>query len=296
MRFCPKCGCEVKDDDSFCGQCGCDLRPFQGSKTENMNERPIITVEVRPRPAVNWPVVIMVAALLVAASIGGVYILTKDPFIGHDETVSFTWEADGKSYSYTLTIEAKDINTLNNSKIERGGTVSSDQYRFKDSGKVVYGVKDYIVVDGYIDAMVHDLRGYYDDTYKDNPDAPEFAQFLSWFVQNAIDYAEDNGEYWKYPLETLRDKKGDCEDGAMLLAAMLDAAGYDAGIYLLPYHAMAAISVESVEKEYANERFGYYPIETAFTIHTTNEDIGWVLEMYEEVYFHLYTGYSNEYV
>lgn len=294
MRYCPKCGCEVKDDDSFCGHCGCDLRPLQG-QSEDSNEGPIITFEARPRPAVNWPVVIMVAALLVSASIGCVYILTKDPYIGHDDTVIFSWEADGKSYSYTLTISAKDINTLNNSKIDRTGTVSSDQYRYKDSGKVVYGVKDYIVVDGYIESMVHDLKGYYEDTYKGNPDAPEFAQFLSWFVQNAIDYAEDSGEYWKYPLETLRDRKGDCEDGAILLAAMLDAAGYDAGIYLLPSHAMAAVSVESLEDEYENEKFGYYPIETAFPMHTANKDIGWINEKYVDVYFHLYTGYSGEY-
>lgn len=48
---------------------------------------------------------------------------------------------------------------------------------------------------------------------------------LRWIIQN-IKYVPDKqqygmGEYWAFPYQTLNNKKGDCEDGAILLASMM---------------------------------------------------------------------------
>ena len=57
------------------------------------------------------------------------------------------------------------------------------------------------------------------------------AEFVLKFVQS-IPYVEDKvskgqRDYWKFPVETLWEKNGDCEDHAVLLAALLKALGYD---------------------------------------------------------------------
>ena len=58
------------------------------------------------------------------------------------------------------------------------------------------------------------------------------ANFILRFVQVNVEYTLDNEsqgcvEYWKFPVETLVDKNGDCEDSAILYASIMDALGYD---------------------------------------------------------------------
>ena len=311
MRYCPRCGAELREGDSFCNKCGLDLSQVQrpsdvsGGQVPPREPSPIpqgIPAPQRRTVNVAWLAVLLITVILVSASVGGIYILTKDiPDSEDDIKVTYTWKADNKGYSYTLTIPRDDYRAMEKSRIDRTGTVSSDLYIVNNEkgSETVYGVKDYIVVDDNVRKVADDLKGIYDDMYGSLLIKPEFAQFLAWFVQNAIDYQEDSSfgsaEYWKYPLETLRDGKGDCEDGSILLAALLDASGYDGGVYLLPGHAMAAVSADSVEHPYMNERFGYYPIETAYSAHTVTRDIGEVSESYEFAYFHLYTGYVTSY-
>lgn len=50
---------------------------------------------------------------------------------------------------------------------------------------------------------------------------------LAWVNKN-IKYTlkdEKDGEYWKFAYETLRDKRGDCDDGAILIACMMLSSG-----------------------------------------------------------------------
>lgn len=56
-------------------------------------------------------------------------------------------------------------------------------------------------------------------------DLREKVEFVAAFVQEAIPYLEENGEYPRYPVETLVEG-GDCEDKAILLAALLRSLGY----------------------------------------------------------------------
>jgi len=63
-------------------------------------------------------------------------------------------------------------------------------------------------------------------------------EFILAFVQS-LKYASDEssegiGEYPKYPVETLVDESGDCEDTAILYASMVKALGYKAAIIILP--------------------------------------------------------------
>ncbi|MDD1746442.1 MAG: hypothetical protein LUQ16_01625 [Methanomassiliicoccales archaeon] len=74
----------------------------------------------------------------------------------------------------------------------------------------------------------------------------ERANFALSFVQG-IDYSFDNvsagaNEYWRFPLETLYDQTGDCEDTSILYASITEAMDYDAVLLLLPGHMAVGLS------------------------------------------------------
>ena len=291
----------MDEGDRFCNKCGAEL-------TDNPpiepTPEPIIQPPMPERKSVSvrWLPVIVVTLILLGASIGGIFLLTDNLNPGGKDTqVTYSWKMDDHSYSITVTVTADQQAQMKKSIINKSGTVSSDYYKRTSDGKAVYGVKDYIVVDDCIRKVKDDLKQCYDGIVGEKP---SFAQFLAYFVQDAVDYEEDDpnngsGEYWKYPLETLLDGRGDCEDSSILLAALLTAAEYDAGVYLIPGHAMAAIKADqvTVDEQFAgNEHFGYYPIETATPAHTQSDfPIGEVIVSLIHSYFHLYTGYSTTY-
>ena len=103
-------------------------------------------------------------------------------------------------------------------------------------------------------------------------DDEETVNFTASFVQNLRYEAEVNEhEYPKYPVETLVDRGGDCEDLAVLTAALLHDMGYDA--VLLKFappkeddagHMAAGVAVTGMLKgqSYRFEGKTYYYLET----------------------------------
>ena len=57
--------------------------------------------------------------------------------------------------------------------------------------------------------------------------------------------AERDGDHWQRSMETLTTHSGDCEDWAILLAAMLKANGIDARILTVPTHVGVAVLMSS---------------------------------------------------
>lgn len=89
--------------------------------------------------------------------------------------------------------------------------------------------------DAFIQTIADRLR---DEANKKGFDSGETVEFAASFVQDSgcIAYALEGreGEYPKYPLETLWEKQGDCEDSSILLAAILQLMGYDAVLVNFP--------------------------------------------------------------
>ncbi|MCK9581105.1 MAG: PEGA domain-containing protein [Methanoregula sp.] len=71
-------------------------------------------------------------------------------------------------------------------------------------------------------------------SYDTNPDNPSDTTF----------------EYAKYPLETLADGEGDCEDTAILTAALLNEMGYDVALVFVPEHAAVAVACDTCNGYY----------------------------------------------
>jgi len=63
--------------------------------------------------------------------------------------------------------------------------------------------------------------------YKSLPEHVKIFGLKEW-IKNNIKAKPERSEFWKFPFETLRDKEGDCEDLAILLANLLIASGIEA--------------------------------------------------------------------
>jgi hypothetical protein len=103
------------------------------------------------------------------------------------------------------------------------------------------------------------LRAKIDDT------DVEYAKLALSFVQGGIDYSVDppGFEYPLYPLETLVDKQGDCEDTTILFASLLRAQGISSTIVAadtnqddIPDHILSIVPVASSYEEQINCRTG----------------------------------------
>jgi len=101
--------------------------------------------------------------------------------------------------------------------------------------------------------------------------------FILRFVQKNIKYIIDDeskgtDEYWRFPVETLVEQEGDCEDTSLLFAAIMDALGYDTVLLLYNVeqegkklgHLAVGIHLEGNHGSYVEDNTGkrYYYCET----------------------------------
>jgi hypothetical protein len=120
--------------------------------------------------------------------------------------------------------------------------------------------------DEYIDQIVQRIddtaaRNGYSDAQKLN--------FTIAFVQS-LPYTADSetspsDEYPRFPVETLFDRGGDCEDTSILVAALLDRMGYDVALLVLPEKAHMAVGVALTGNNgsyYTYDGRDYYYLET----------------------------------
>ncbi len=95
----------------------------------------------------------------------------------------------------------------------------------------------------------------------------QMAQIIANFVQS-VTYEKDKvstgfSEYPKFPIETLFEGEGDCEDTSVLLASLYNEYGIDAVLIALPGHMAVAVKCDGLQGrsyEYKGEK--YYYIET----------------------------------
>ncbi|MEM1581112.1 MAG: transglutaminase-like domain-containing protein [Candidatus Bathyarchaeia archaeon] len=102
----------------------------------------------------------------------------------------------------------------------------------------------------------------------------EKVNFVASFVQS-LPYTADSvstswNEYPRYPIETLFDRGGDCEDTSILTAALLDGMGYDVALLVFINESHVAVGV-SVEGAYGS--YYIYGDKKYYYLETTGE--GW---------------------
>ena len=169
------------------------------------------------------------------------------------KTCDFLWQFDGGIWSFSLDIKDNDY--------EKYARVSRDHY----------GVNNYI---GYAtepsdDEYIKELTNIFVEKAK-NAGYKELgtAQLMASFVQG-FEYTDDMvttgyPEYPKFPVETLYDMHGDCEDTSILLASMLHEMGYKTALIEFYDHigvGIAGLPMPSGDY-YIFEDEKYYYIET----------------------------------
>jgi hypothetical protein len=100
--------------------------------------------------------------------------------------------------------------------------------------------------DWYIDAVVKQINAA---AVEGGFTEKEKVELVIAFVRSlpcTVDQAATPwNEYPRYPVETLFDRGGDCEDTSILVAALLDRMGYDTALQLLHREMHAAVGYAS---------------------------------------------------
>ena len=287
MRRCLQCGATYDDGNSFCLKCGAMLVQEEGSGSPSKVKFKVNSSKI---------IVLLIVVMILASVLVVLYYPKTDET---SDRLEFTWKYDGTEFTYKLDLNIDDYNKMMTSTIDRSGTTASDRYVIAGGTgeEVIFGVKDYIVVDAYIQKLVDDITLLYETEYGEGSSAADridYANYLlafTQYIQYDDEEADSGDDYWRYPLETLYDGTGDCEDTSILAAAMYAAAEITAGIFLLPGHAMVSVedSIGTIGEAVVHDN--YYPGETTSITYI----IGEISEAFDQSYFHLYTGYSTEY-
>lgn len=158
-----------------------------------------------------------------------------------DITRTYIWECDSMMYSMNLSISYDDYLAYRYSDTARSRTYSYvlGKFTFDDEHTASFVVDDEYIQDiaTWFKAM-KSLKGWTD---------LQTANCLLCFVQS-IPYVTDIqskgvSEYWKYPLETLYEECGDCEDTSFLYCSIAKALGYQTALLLFHGHMAASVNV-----------------------------------------------------
>jgi hypothetical protein len=117
--------------------------------------------------------------------------------------------------------------------------------------------------DQYVEALLYEFNLIQVDeglTEENKTDlVVSFIQSMEYFLD-----AESKGlnEYPRFPVETLVDGGGDCEDTGILMASMLDAMGYNVSLIFLPDHLAVGVEVNATGTHWVYDNVTYYYLET----------------------------------
>ena len=164
----------------------------------------------------------------------------------------YEWIYNLRSFSLHINISKEAYAYYNHLAVDRS------PYPY-EKGAVFVTTNDEVVI-----SVAEKLRSLADTQGYDDY---ETANFVLRFVQS-LQYTYDNvttprNEYWRFPVETLVDETGDCEDTAILYASLMEALGYDAVLVLLPSHAAVGIAGNNYTGfYYSYDGVRYYYCET----------------------------------
>ena len=146
----------------------------------------------------------------------------------------------------------------------------------EDYALYIFDQYDDIYIDILVDSVMLYATSGGDDVNQIN--------YVASFVQQLDYLSDDDGcEYPRYPVETVfysGDGGGDCEDKAILTAAMLNKLGYKVALFRLPGHMAVGVSLASG----AVSRYGYY-IDDYYYLETTNPGatLGYIPSEYQSI-------------
>jgi hypothetical protein len=161
---------------------------------------------------------------------------------------NFTWSYEGETYAMSVVIP-------------------EPMYEYYSS-KARYVTSDYrgYILHPYDDAYLGVLVKEFDKiAVLNNITKDEELEVVISFVQNLHYLTDDTtgfDEYPKFPVESLVDEGGDCEDTSILLAHLLEAMDINTALLNLPGHMAIGVEVNASGVHWDVENHTYYYLET----------------------------------
>ncbi len=148
--------------------------------------------------------------------------------------IRYTWQFDGKTFHLDVSVPQSLI----------------EYYRDRDHDiphEDWYILASDPLDDAFISTLVWQLTDLAREAGYTSKEA--ILQFVIRFVQ-ALPYSQDVAttgfdEYPRFPVETIVDAGGDCEDTSILMATLLMELGYDVVLFLLPNHVGVGVELEN---------------------------------------------------
>lgn len=165
----------------------------------------------------------------------------------------FLWESHGTDWEWEIAIP-KPLYWQYRDQTYRPPYTSGDWHKY------VVDPDD----DAYIESLSENLLTAISNYYSgDTSLYYGFLQFVLHFVEAAIPYRYDTNDWamneWpRYPVETLVEGMGDCEDTAILFASIVRPYVQSVHLIILPGHCAAAVPVDWSYIEQADFLIGYY--------------------------------------
>ncbi len=161
---------------------------------------------------------------------------------------NYTWSHNGDTYAVSI-------------------MVPEPMYEYYSS-KPRYVTSDYrgYILHPYDDAYLEVLVKEFDKiaAFNDLTSEEELEVVIS-FVQNLHYITDDTtgfDEYPKFPVESLVDMGGDCEDTSILLAHLLEAMDIDTALLTLPGHMAVGVELNATGVHWDVDNHTYYYLET----------------------------------
>lgn len=182
-------------------------------------------------------------------------------------TRNYHWTYGGQSSIYTLNIPKPLY----------------DYYRHQSHSRTDYSQYALTATDKkLLDSMISNFKEHFNSKDDSANNVVAFVQSLPYFYDNAST-GYDN--YPRYPIETLVDNGGDCEDTAILTAALLKEMNYDVVLLSPPGHVAVGITCTGCTGKsitYNNKK--YYYLETT----GNNWKVGQMPQEYNNAKFRVY--------
>lgn len=188
---------------------------------------------------------------------------------------TYNWNFGNKYWKISYEIPINTYMNYFNSNVSR---IPQNQPQSKDA-MAAFVTSDEKVVKDLADELLSNAES---QNYNDIT----IANFILKFVQATIIYRLDDEtkgcqEYWRFPVETLVDKYGDCEDTSVLYAAFMDALSYEVALLFYSWlengekvgHLAVGLHLEGNHGSYVEDEAGtrYYYCETTTTAYSIGQ-------------------------
>ena len=166
----------------------------------------------------------------------------------------YAWRYGGAEYAFDLEFSYGDYSRYHTNALSGSYRTAWGDVWNRSSSE---NTSDFVRNNESLNQVNSALEQLYLEKYGNNASltSTSYANFIMAFVQICWYYTYDevqytggsSGEYFSYPMETVYSGCGDCDDTTVLAASLFKGAGYKAGTYSLPGHAMAAVHIDNYE-------------------------------------------------